>query len=451
MITSPYTVGAIDIRWDNPKLLPQNSGLQILGVNVYRSTDNPYGPYVKCNDIPVSVLFYRDQTIEAQVIDEDATPTLKFNMEPTNISTGRWLVYSKNKPIVIPGRNGEFTTRIQDVQVKIDNGDGTFLVMPAFSVDGVSGQIELISSSIFNNDLNQIIPPRLPIPPNGKVHISYNYIKNQVLTVLSQRIYYKATTVAVDPNDNSKTLETPLEEISERSPLDIEAIDYIWREAVLRNRYILEQGGERVKLFIRKTMGQTCPSHQVNYGQSYNDCLQCFGSNIMGGFSGPYDIIIAPPETEKSVMLADMGLHITYDWTTWMTDWPLLNERDVIVRQNNERYVVGAVNPQGLRGTILQQHFTMSYIDVGDIRYKINVEGAEDGPSPSWDRYRTETPPVPASPEMPLKPTVDPAKIIRGKSVTFENVMYALLISLLGISTLGMSFIHNIIENSFIT
>jgi hypothetical protein len=811
MITSPFNVGAIDIRWDNPQLIPQNGGLNLLGVNIYRSTDSPYGPYEKVNDTPVTVMFYRDQTIETLVIDEDATPTIKHALEPTNNWLDQWLVYSQNKPIVIPGSNGAYTTRISDVQVKIDNGDGNFLIMPAFAVNGVTGQIQLISAPVYNNDLNQIIPPRLPTPPRGRVRISYSYIKHQVLTVLNQRLFYKVTTVATDPKNPGGTIETPLEEISDRSPFDMEAIDYIWREAILRNRFILEQGGERVMLFSRKWMGEQCPDHQVNYGQGYNDCHTCFpagqevtlfdgsrknienvvvgdnvidhkgsiekvlelkkrdysgllyklnvigkdsitcteehpflviksedarcdrlnhlpkgckcvpmtkglcfkgynkrktdctyrpetswviakelkkgdylllprikteknefskeemflfgfyvaegcvsknsvgtknrlrfvfgkkeinivnivrdmfkvqygkelrlfnssnvyelaihdkeiadrfikhcgeyahtkkissdilqsskdltnfflggyvlgdghvskskrsyglicystvsknlssqlellfskigctvrshlkyrkdnrpnretssgwaylsivsavsahlvklfgrkefyreikkkshrilplqdficfpiseistekfegpvynlevgnshsylinnlivhnclGTSIKGGYLGPIQLMIAPPETEKSVELADMGLHIRYDWQSWASNWPLLNERDVIVRQNNERYVVGPVNPQGARGAIFQQHFTMSYIDQGDIRYQIDIPGAENGPPPSWDRYRTEKPPTPASPEMPLKPTVDPAKIIRGRTVTFENISY---------------------------
>jgi hypothetical protein len=811
MITSPFSVGAVDIRWDNPQLLPQNSPLHLLGVNVYRSTDSPYGPYEKVNGVPVTVMFYRDQTIETQVIDEDATATIKHKFEPTNNGLDQWLVFSQNKPIVIPGSNGAYTTRISDVQVKIDDGDGNFLIMPAFAVDGVTGQIQLISAPVYNNDLNQIIPPRLPFPPNGRVRISYSYIKHQVLTVLNQRLYYKVATVAVDPQNPSDTIETPLEEISDRSPFDMESIDYIWREAILRNRYILEQGGERVMLFPRKWMGEQCPDHQVNYGQGYNDCHTCFpagqwvtksdgskedikdikendtvltsygvssrvtkifcsehkedlikiapigkdpilctqdhlfliikkeetgckrsnhlrdkcvpmtkgicfkgyntnatdcqhrpetcwvsasdlkkgdyliepkikkeekyfsndemflfgfytaegcvslngskvlnrlrfgfgkeeidiintvkevferqyhvkmgfcknktqgncyelwccdkiiadsfiencgrfahekclskkivdsskesigwflsgyvlgdghvggkrekknygsvyfstvshklssqiellfiklgspvtlhykyhndkrpnksgwiylgqipsvtthcipllcrkkiyreikkkqhrifpfkdficypinetskqkfsgpvynievegdhtylvnnvavhnclGTSIIGGYLGPIQLMIAPPETEKSVELADMGLHIRYDWQSWTTNYPLLNPRDVIVRQNNERYVVGPVNPQGARGAIFQQHFTMSYIDQGDIRYSIGISGSENGPAPEWDRYRTEKPPTPASPEMPLKPTVDPAKIIRGRTVTFENISW---------------------------
>jgi hypothetical protein len=419
IVTSPYNISKIDIRWDNPNIIPQNSGLNILGVNIYRSTDNPIGPYIKLNSTPVTVLFFRDETQEVLALMENATPTLKFKLEPN----ARWLVYSQNKPIVIPGTNGQFTLRIQDVKVEIDNGDGIFLAVPAFAVDGITGEIQLISSPVFNYETQQLLPPRLPVPPNGRVRITYSYIQNQVLTLLNQRLYYKVTSVAVDPNDASKTIETPLQEVSERNPFDIEEIDWIWREAILRNRWILEQGGERVKVFIRKTMGQLAPSHQAVHGQSYNDDPISLGTNIIGGYDGPYDLIIAPPETEKMIELNDMGLQIRYDWETWTGPFPLLNERDIIVRQNNERYVVGAVNAQGQRGAIFQQHFTMAALPQGDIRYQVAITGGETQVPAAYDAYR-QLPPTDASPDVNNKPEIPPERIIRGKTVTFENITY---------------------------
>jgi len=419
LVTSPYNVSILDIRWDNPKIIPQNSDLEILGCNVYRSTDNPYGPYIKVNNDPITVLFYRDQTKEELIVHENATPSIKHILEPRE----RWLVYSRYKPVIIPDSNGRATDRVMDVQVEIDNGDGVFMKVPAFAVNGIRGEIELIHYPVYNYELNQIIPARLPYPPNGRVRISYRYLKHSVLTGLSQRIYYKVTTVAVDPENSNATIETPLNEISERSAFDIEMIDYIWREAILRNQWILEQGGERVKIFIRKWMGEKCPSHQTNYGQSYHDCEICKGTNIVGGYDGPYSAIIAPPEAEKMIELADMGLHMRYDWVSWMTCWPFINPRDVIVRQNNERYVIGPVTPQGSRGAIYQQHFTMSYIDQGDIRYSIPITGGEDQVPTAYDPYREEAP-TDASPAVNDKPEIPVERIIRGRTVTFENITY---------------------------
>lgn len=419
IITSPYAVGTTDIRWDNPRIIPQNSGLNILGCNVYRLTDNPYGPYIKVNPVPVTVLFYRDTTKETFVDGEDATKTLRYKLEPD----GRWLVYTQHKPIITLGTNGATSDRIADVRVQIDDGDGQFLDIPAFAVNGFIGEITLISKPVFNNDVQQVIPPRLPTPPSGRVKISYYYMSHQVLTVLNQRIFYKVTTVAVDPKDSSKTIETPIEEISERSAFDIEMIDYVWREAILRNRWILEQGGERALLFIRKWMGKTCHNYDPKYGQAYNDCVRCLGTNIIGGFSGPYDIIMAPPESEKQVELGDMGLHIRYDWQTWISSYPFINTRDVIVRQNNERYAVGAVTPQGSRGAIYQQHFNMSYIDQGDIRYSIPITGGETSVPPSYDPFR-QLKPTEASPAINNKPEIPQERIIRGRTISFENISY---------------------------
>jgi hypothetical protein len=419
LVTSPYNDTVTDVRWDNPKLIPQNSGLNVLGCNVYRSQDSPYGPYMKLNDQPVTALFYRDETKEYFVVEENATPTLKYSLEPNS----RWLVYAQRRPIVIPGTNGRISYRPEDVLVEIDNGDGIFLKVPAYVVNGESGEIELISRPVYNYDVQQILPPRLPYPPNGRVRISYRYLSHQVVLQLNQRIYYKVTTVAQDPKDLTQVIETPLTEISDRSAFDIEMIDYIWREAIRRNRWILEQGGERVKVFIRKGMGEKCPQHQDHYQQAYNDCLICWGTSFVGGYVGPYDAIIAPPETEKLIELGDMGLHIRYDWDSWMGPYPLLNTRDMIVRQNNERYAIGPVNPQGSRGAIYQQHFTMSQIDHADIRYKVPITGGETSVPASYDQYR-QTAPTDASPVINAKPEIPQERIIRGRTVSFDNISY---------------------------
>jgi len=419
MVTSPYVIGKTDIRWDSPTLHPENSGLNILGCNVYRATESPFGTFVKVNAAPVGVLSYRDETKEEYVIEEDATPTLIPGTGPD----GRWLIYSQFRPIVMPGTNGRVSTRVQDIKVEIDDGDATFLEEPAFKLNGITGEIELIQNAVYNDVLEQVIPPRLPWPPTGRVRISYTYIQHQVLSVLNQRIFYKVTTVAEDPDNPAQTIETPLDEIEAMSTFDMEILDWIWKEGIRRNRWILEQGGERVKVFLRRWMGTLCDSYQHVHGQSHHDCESCFGTNFVGGYEGPYDIIIAPPETERSVELADMGLHMRYDWLTWTTPYPILNPRDIIVRQNNERYIVGPVNYQGQRGAIFQQHFTISYLDEGDIRYKIPITGGETQIPESTNSFR-EPLKSEASPVIPVKPEIPEDKLLKGRTVTWENITW---------------------------
>jgi hypothetical protein len=142
----------------------------------------------------------------------------------------------------------------------------------------------------------------------------------------------------------------------------------------------------------------------------------------VGGYEGPYDVIIAPPETEKSVNLMDVGLHVTYDWQTWTGPYPLLNDRDFVVRNNNDRLYVSHVNAQGGRGAIFQQHFNLTHIDQTDPVYHMPITGGVLGTPEAWNAFRGRKP-SDAAPTIPDKPTVAPGKIT-GRTVVFENIVY---------------------------
>jgi hypothetical protein len=149
----------------------------------------------------------------------------------------------------------------------------------------------------------------------------------------------------------------------------------------------------------------------------------CYGTGYVSGYEGPYDIIVAPPETEKTVELQDIGLHVNYDWASWTGPYPLLNDRDFVVRQNNDRFSVGHVNYQGSRGAIYQQHFSMSPLDQKDPRYQVPIDGGIAAVPSAWNAYR-EQQPTDASPTMPNHPGIPDQYEYTGRTVTFENIVY---------------------------
>ena len=65
----------------------------------------------------------------------------------------------------------------------------------------------------------------------------------------------------------------------------------------------------------------------------------------------------------------------------------------------------------------------MSYIDQGDIRYLIPITGGEISVPLSYDPYR-ETAPTEASPAINDKHHIPEERIIRGRTVVFENISY---------------------------
>jgi len=421
-VTSPYLIGVIDVRWDNPAAYFQNNGLQVLGVNVYRALDAPQGTYELATQQPISSLSWRDQTQEVLVTQEDALSRLN----PGENAEKTWFFHTSHKKVIHPGSNDLKATTVQDVLVEVDAGDGMgYVPVIPWKIYADEGLIFLNTNRTYDPVTNSYKKPVLPDLLSGGIRVTYYYLNGLIANDMSRKIYYKVTTVAHD-FDKNEDIETPLSECEAISLYDMEKIDWIWAEAIRRNHWLLEQTGDRVKLFLRKWNGQRCSCYNDVYGRSKGvgtdrSCMICYGTGYVGGYEGPFDIIIAPPETEKAVNLMDAGLHITYDWNTWTGPEPLLNDRDVIVRSNNDRFYVVRPNPQGSRGATYQQHFSLSQIDQTDPVYSVPINGGQLYVPAGWNAYREDRP-SDASPQLPIKPESIPGTVPIGRTVTFENI-----------------------------
>ena len=422
-VTSPYMNGFIDIRWDNPAPYHENNNLEVVGCFVYRCFDTPFGNYVRVNSVPASTQTYRDATGEVLVVQEDVLAQL----DPGNNPNNEWRFYTKNKPIVVPGSNGETANSFAFIKIEIDTGDGIWREEPAFKVDGSSGYVVLNKNKTYDAATGKFSDPVLPNLEMGGIRATYTYVNNLIDTGISKNVYYKVTTVAKDLSTNA-IIETPLHEIEAKSLMDMEKVDYTWKEGIRRNQWLRDQGGERVKVFLRKWSGIKCSCTSEEFGRSKRtgigtqQCLNCYGTGYVGGYEGPYDVSIEPPNTEKTVQLGEAGLKIQYNWTTWMGPEPLVKDRDVIVRANNERFVISNVNPVGSRGAIYQQHFSLDQLLTKDPIYSLPIKGGQDITPDGWNAYR-EGRTLDAQPTMAIKPGVIPENQIISRTVTFENIM----------------------------
>ena len=243
-ITSPFLIGVVDVRWDNPAAYAENNRFQVLGVNVYKSYDSPEGSYTKINTDPVGILYTRDQTKEITITED---PVQGGRLITGTTARGDWVVTTYNKPIMIPGTNGQLADSSSHVRVEIkQTALDSFVTVPAFKVKGETGEIYLIKSQTYNNVTNRLDDPILPqLDKGGEIRVTYIYINNWIQTDLHRRLYYKVTTVAIDSSCGDGVIETPFNEVEAFSPYDMEKIDWIWAESIRRTRWILEQAGER--------------------------------------------------------------------------------------------------------------------------------------------------------------------------------------------------------------
>lgn len=422
-LTSGYSPGVFDLVWTNPLDMCLNSGFQLLGVNIYRSFDSEFGPYNRINDDPLGATYWRDQTNNVVVLDEEVTDdrwVIRGYTSGSELDSPRYVFRTENWPIVKAGSQQVPTSSIFDVDVRIDGQPARLL-----RVLGESGEIEIDPNRYPDVATQSNFPGTIPLD-NSKVTVSYRYTNTLLRTDLSQRVFYRATCVgyAVDSSGNIRgdLLETPLEQAAFTSSAEIEKLDYIWKEGIRRNHWILDQGGERVKVFIRKRTGVRCGCYSsITHHQPLGDCPTCLGTSFVGGYEGPFDIIIAPDDSNRKIASQSTGKTVEHTYEVWTGPSPLLTQRDFIVKINGERYSVGSVRMPTNRGMVLQQHFDIGHLDEKDIRYSVPVDSARvSGPT----YVKPPIPPMNSPAQITDKPGIPDNRELKGRTITWEGITY---------------------------
>ena len=447
-VVSPYRIGWLDIRWEDPSVLARNADFTIVGVNIYRSEASDRGPYRRINEFPIGGNFYRDRTTYSRV-QETVRWGSDWLFRGDAPNDRRW-VFRTQKPIVkrydsAPNDEPNYADSPTDVQLFV-NGE----FVPVAEVFGRTGDVTLINARVYDPSVEQWIDPVLPAE-SDVVEVRYYTPTNHVRSGLDQTIWYRVTTVAVDSSTPSGYVESPLEWAEPKSVIQVEELDYIWREAMRRNAWILQQGGERVMFFVRKTAGIPCDCTIEDKTREYSKqpsqrCLQCMGTGFKGGYEGPYRGIIAPDDAERRISQSMQGRRKEHTYEVWTGPSPLLTQRDFIVKQTNERYSIGPVRRPSHRGNLMQQHFSIAYLDQGDIRYCVPLDGTTELAWPETRGQHCVQPFAPQPVDHPMAgpapwPTgadpIDPMQTERadtcdenerrGRTKVWENIEYSII------------------------
>ena len=423
-ITSGYQPGTFDLCWDDPAVMAANSQFAICGVNVYRSFDSEFGPYERLTELSVGSTFYRDMTDNVLVPDETVDDTQwvhRGDCVGSDIQSVRYVFRTLRCPIVQSDSQAVAEANRDNVTVTIDG-------VPARikHLIGETGEIEL-ETRLFPDVATQSLDAS-PVPgPDSVVKVTYRYNKTLLRTDLGTRVFYRVTAIGgpiasdldvIRPED---LRETSLERAAFTSSREIEKLDWIWRESVRRNRWILQQGGERVKVFLRKTVGEPCPCKNVTQGQPENDCTNCYGVGILGGYEGPYDIVVAPDDGERRIKQLAEGRQQEHTYEVWTGPSPLISQRDFVVKINGERYSIGGVRMPSNRGMVLQQHFSIGAINEMDIRYKVPLDGTR---GMFVNHAGQLTPPHTDAAAKTDKPNIPDERELKGRTKTYENITY---------------------------
>lgn len=438
-VTTPFYTQAFDIRWDDPSEDPLNSCLTVYGVNIYRSAGNDRGPYHRVNEYPVGTNFYRDQTLTRRIVQEVIPYDTGWINRGVSPGIRTWRLRTRHN--IAKGVNSAISANsLQDVHVEIDG-----IPWPAGEVFGLTNEI-ILADRVLEDPVTEKWVYLPAITSDTVVTVTYYTTENSLKTYTGSTVFYRLTTVASHPDNPTELIETPLELCKPVSSIEVETLNYIWKEAKRRNLWILQQAGERVKLFVRKTFGQFCTCAmdrrtRVYTGQPSQRCTLCFGTGIRGGYEGPYEIIIGPEDAERKISQTPQGRRLEMMYEVWTTPYPLITQRDFVVKQTNERFSIGPVRRPSERGNYLQQHFQIGFLDSGDIRYQVPVTGTNElawpevrltdstlyTGEPGQNKHDPESQPFPIGPDAatPMEtdsPLIPNVREERGRTPVWMNV-----------------------------
>ena len=380
---------ALDIVWDNPSANPFNEPFSIQGVNIYRSYDSQLGPWEKINTAPIVIGFYRDQMTHER-LTEDVSNSFDFRGD----SPDGQFVFKTQYPLVKDFKELVYANNTEDITLTIDGQP-----VPVALIRGYDRTVSLIVTEYLDKVTKLRVKPILP-KPDSVVLCTYLRNVNNVSLDLGKRIFYKLTTV-------SDQGESALEHSDPFSSFGIEGWDYIWKEAVRRNGWILKQGGEDCKVFLRKWFGDKCTCFSEMDQRAKERCPSCYGTGIAGGYLGPVKFTMAPVDAQIQLRRGETGLNTSRTGTHWSNVAPRLHTYDIIQRSNGEFLEVGYVQHSEVRGNAnLQQEFNASLVQKGRFVYRLPTKPKDDA------ILVTDKVNIPDGQE------------VRGRTVTHENITY---------------------------
>jgi hypothetical protein len=154
---------------------------------------------------------------------------------------------------------------------------------------------------------------------------------------------------------------------------DAEAVDVARRMSLALEMY----NGTPGFFLISRSWGPRCPKcyDKEQHKVTSSKCAVCYGLGYAGGFFDPIFGYTAKAGLGQKNYVNVSGLfEMDPDARTlWTGNYPLLKPRDMFVDNNNEKWVVKAVNFTEKMGAILRQTFTSNRVPKDDILYKLEV------------------------------------------------------------------------------
>lgn len=185
-----------------------------------------------------------------------------------------------------------------------------------------------------------------------------------------QRIWNYKLTLVNDLN-NTEILLTP-------DPVYIKSkpVSYITK-AILRKKAlsINKKVGRNFVLLKKKTWGTRCPDSwdPTLFRNTNTSCETCFGTGWVGGYFTPIQFKAMVNSAPKYNQIQMFGEWKPSDQMLFTLNYPVLNPRDIIIDDDNLRWIVIQVRTIKHQGYLIEQQAQIGLIATDDFIYNLDV------------------------------------------------------------------------------
>ena len=182
--------------------------------------------------------------------------------------------------------------------------------------------------------------------------------------------YYKLVFTNVDTDESAITPDTPAY-LNKAG-----TVDRIYLEILRRKNLVLaKKVGRTYYLLKRHTRGTHCPDcwDDVMMRVTQSECSTCKGTGWVSGYFNPIEFIGETNTAPKFAEITMFGDFMPSDAVLFVTNFPQFKVKDVVVDDNNKRWMVQDIRTVEKLGKILEQRVHIALIMEDDQIYEINI------------------------------------------------------------------------------
>lgn len=203
------------------------------------------------------------------------------------------------------------------------------------------------------------------------IHVDF-YVDTKAPQGYSNDLYYIVTYVSTSRGE-STLANAEVTNLNTPPPPGFEGqLNYILKESVRRINWLLEGMGEAVAIFLRRRVGVNCPDcyDAISDKVTQDNCPTCFGTGKVGGFE-KFNGRVFILSTERKLQESDFGYSVDHSPRGVIGSLPMLRENDVLIRQDNRRFLITGVTPHIIQAFLVEQEFGLQEMPKGSIAYHL--------------------------------------------------------------------------------